>query len=115
MPASLIRYLQGDIEKRKGMAVSPQCDRDKVEIARSQLAFLERVVKPCYLTLQMLAPNAAGVALHICEGAKVHWESLLCPAGQKEQLPGILQGTKDPSNAFRKSSSELKLFELEDI
>ena len=98
------------------MPVSPQCDRDKVEIARSQLAFLERVVKPCYLTLQTLAPNAAGVALHIMEEARAHWESLLCPAGQKEKLPEILQGTKDLSNAgFRKSSSELKLFELEDL
>ncbi len=107
--------MQGDIEKQKGMPVSPQCDREKVEIARSQLAFLERVVKPCYLTLQMLAPNAAGIALHIVEGARAHWESLICPSGQKERLPEILQATKDPSNAFHKSSSELKLFELEDI
>lgn len=83
--------VQGDIEKERGLTVSPQCDRDKVEIARSQLAFLERVVRPCYVTLQMLAPNAAGEALGVIEAARAHWENLLCLPGQKEVLPRVLQ------------------------
>lgn len=112
----VVIQLQGDLEKERGLKVSPQCDREKVEIARSQLAFLERVVRPCYMTLQMLAPNAAGQALAIIEAARQHWETLLCPFGGKEVLPKALQHTKDPAYAnFHKSSSELKLFELEDV
>ena len=95
--------------------MSPQCDREKVEIARSQLAFLDRVVRPCYTTLQMLAPNSAGTALNIIEAARAHWETLLCPPGQKEKLPRVLQSTKDPASYVRKSSSDLKLFDLEDL
>lgn len=112
----ILVHMQGDIEKERGLPLSPQCDREKVEIARSQLAFLERVVRPCYATLQLLAPNSAGTALHIIEEACGYWENLLCQPGQKEKLPGILQATKDPTKAdFHKSSSDLKLFELEDV
>ena len=59
------------------MKISPQCDREQVNCARSQLLFLERVVKPCFGILKALAPNSASTALQHAENARKHWEELI--------------------------------------
>ena len=56
------------------MPVSVLCDRDKVEIPKSQLAFLTYVVKPTFEALKDLAPVTAGYALDNIEIAVQHWE-----------------------------------------
>ena len=66
----------GDLEREKWMLVSPLCDREKVEIGKSQLIFLERVVRPCYNALRGLAPNSAALALQYVDEACHHWEVL---------------------------------------
>lgn len=68
--------MQGDLEREKGMPVSPQCDREQVEIANSQIAFLERVVRPCYNALRLLAPTTAGMAIGIVDQASERWSRL---------------------------------------
>lgn len=68
--------VQGDIERERGMPISPQCDREKVETAKSQLVFLEHVVRPCYGVLELLAPNTASLALQLMDEASLHWERL---------------------------------------
>eukprot|EP00953_Heterococcus_sp_UTEX-ZZ885_P000672 881-Heterococcus_DN1.PRE.3 len=41
-------FLQGDEEKRRGLEVSPLCDRDTTGIADSQKGFINFLVKPLF-------------------------------------------------------------------
>ena len=66
--------MQGDAERKRGMPVSVLCDREKVEVPKSQLAFLTYVVKPTFEALEGLAPITAGYALNNIETAVRHWE-----------------------------------------
>lgn len=70
----VVAGMQGDAEKKRGMPVSPLCDRDKVEVPKSQLAFLTYVVKPTFEALKGLAPVTAGNALDNIDIAVRHWE-----------------------------------------
>lgn len=71
--------VQGDAEKKRGIPVSPLCDRDKVEVPKSQLAFLTYVVKPTFESLKGLAPVTAGKALDNIDIAVRHWEQQVVP------------------------------------
>lgn len=71
--------MQGDAEKKRGIPVSPLCDRDKVEVPKSQLAFLTYVVKPTFEALKGLAPVTAGNALDNIDIAVRHWEQQVVP------------------------------------
>ena len=82
-----------------GLPVSPLCDRERVEVAKSQLVFLERVVRPCYNALKLLAPNTAGLALQLVDEACQNWERLYAPPSQikqKEELPCATQAKQSP-------------------
>lgn len=72
-------FNQGDAEKKRGIPVSPLCDRDKVEVPKSQLAFLTYVVKPTFEALKGLAPVTAGNALDNIDIAVRHWEQQVVP------------------------------------
>ncbi len=37
--------------------------------------------------------------LQVIEEAREHWEGLLCPPGEVEKLPPILEGCKRPNSA----------------
>lgn len=67
-------FNQGDAERKRGMPVSALCDREKVEVPKSQLAFLTYVVKPTFESLKGLAPVTAGYALDNIDIAVQHWE-----------------------------------------
>lgn len=44
-------YRQGDIERKKGLPISPLCDRSQHNLAKSQIGFIEFVVKPAFAVL----------------------------------------------------------------
>ena len=54
--------------------MSPLCDRDRVDVPKSQLTFLEYVVRPCFEALRAFAPETAAVALRNIEAGRRHWE-----------------------------------------
>jgi hypothetical protein len=41
-------FLQGDEEKRRGLEVSPNCDRDNIAVADAQKGFINFLVKPLF-------------------------------------------------------------------
>jgi hypothetical protein len=51
-------FSQGDEEKRRGITVSPMCDRDSTNIPNMQLGFIDFVIAPYFLTLFMIFPTA---------------------------------------------------------
>ena len=50
-------FLQGDLEKKKGLAVSFGCDRNTVSLPSSQLGFIEAIVFPLYSVLNEYFPE----------------------------------------------------------
>ncbi|ORZ38093.1 hypothetical protein BCR44DRAFT_141090 [Catenaria anguillulae PL171] len=49
-------FRQGDTERRMGLDVSPFMDREKVNVASSQLGFIDFVVSPLFNAFNMYAP-----------------------------------------------------------
>lgn len=41
-------YAQGDLERMKGLAVSPLCDRRNHDLSKSQIGFIDFVVRPAF-------------------------------------------------------------------
>jgi hypothetical protein len=68
--------MQGDREREEGLSVSPLCDRQKVDVPKSQLTFLEYVVRPTFEALREFAPATAAAALGNIVTAKQHWERM---------------------------------------
>jgi cAMP-specific phosphodiesterase 4 len=50
-------FNQGDMEKKAGLAVSPLCDRNTVDISKSQIGFINFVVMPTYEVLLNVIPE----------------------------------------------------------
>ena len=51
-------FIQGDLEKNKGLPVSVNCDRDSTPVAASQIGFIRSVILPSYQALAMVLPHA---------------------------------------------------------
>jgi len=50
-------FLQGDLEKKKGLPVSFLCDRYTTNIPKSQIAFISNIAMPNFKILAMLSDN----------------------------------------------------------
>ncbi len=79
--------MQGDRERAEGLAVSPLCDRQKVDVPKSQLTFLEYVVRPTFEALRDFAPATSAAALRNIEAAKQHWEHMQQRAQKQSAAP----------------------------
>ena len=97
LPGSASAGLQGDLERSKGLPVSILCDRERNEVPKSQMTFLEYVVKPTFEAIQVLLPSGAAKALRNVEGGKQHWEQV---------VQGTSNGvTDDASNGIQAGSA----------
>ncbi|GMH40837.1 hypothetical protein BSKO_08741 [Bryopsis sp. KO-2023] len=69
-------FAQGDRERALDLPYSPLCNRDLVQIPKSQNTFLEYVVKPSFELLASVAPKSAALALsHVAKNIK-RWDDL---------------------------------------
>jgi hypothetical protein len=50
-------FQQGDDERKAGLAISPLCDRNTVDISKAQLGFINFVVLPTYELLLNVIPE----------------------------------------------------------
>ena len=55
--------------------MSPLCDRERVDVPKSQITFLDYVVAPCFEALRGLAPDTAAAALANIGAARAYWEA----------------------------------------
>ena len=67
--------------------MSPLCDRHKVDVPKSQLTFLEYVVRPTFEALGDFAPTTSAAALRNIEAAKQHREHMRQRAQQQSSAP----------------------------
>lgn len=99
-------YLQGDLEEKLGIAISPLCDRRKAdELPQAQCSFLEYIVLPLATEIRsclerQVAPQHSGgpmmepncTALYLMEGVISHanynlrcWKSMTSPPSPQRQ------------------------------
>ncbi|CAD7703794.1 unnamed protein product [Ostreobium quekettii] len=76
-------FAQGDKEASLGVACSPLCRRDHVQIPKSQATFLEFVAKPSLELLSQLAPKFGETALHHVAVNLAEWEARMKEDGAK--------------------------------
>merc|ERR1712228_687021 len=67
-------FSQGDEEKRRGLPVSPMCDRSTTNVPGSQIGFIQFIVQPTFEGLAALFPKAKEVCLFELESNKSAWE-----------------------------------------
>ncbi|CAD7700845.1 unnamed protein product [Ostreobium quekettii] len=70
-------FAQGDKEEKMGVARSPLCRRDHVQVPKSQSTFFEFIAKPSVELLSQLAPKFGEMALHHIAVNLAEWERLL--------------------------------------
>lgn len=66
-------FQQGDEEKRRGLPVSPLCDRVSTDRAESQIGFIEYVVMPAFKVMGKCIPRVEDVVLPIIEDNLDFW------------------------------------------
>lgn len=69
-------FSQGDIEKNKGLAISLLCDRECTNISKSQIGFINFIVKPTFECILNLIPEASFYMDNILSNYK-YYESLI--------------------------------------
>ena len=65
---------QEDVERSLGMAVSPVCDKDKVQVATAQLRFISYFLTPTLDAWQRVAPRFGALAKRMCERTTEAWK-----------------------------------------
>ena len=71
-------YRQGDVEKLRGMAVSPLMDRDKPGIESSQVGFFRYVLVPMFTSLAIRFPNTLPL-VHRAQANLQRWQEYKPP------------------------------------
>merc|ERR1712071_95962 len=67
-------FAQGDLERERGMPVSPNCDRDTTQRPDSQIGFIQYVVKPAYTVLAKVIPKTGETVLPVIESNLNYWK-----------------------------------------
>ena len=66
-------FRQGDTEKSLGLEISNLCDRNAVNIAKSQVGYLNFVIEPYYKTLSAIFPKME-YTLDEIDGNREYWK-----------------------------------------
>jgi hypothetical protein len=69
-------FKQGDKEKKQGLVPSMLCDRNSTPLEKSQLGFIDFVVKPLFGAYQKLSPELS-VCLELLAENRTHWNNQL--------------------------------------
>lgn len=75
------QFVQGDHERELGFAVSDSCDRGRSTISKSQIHFIEEVLKPCCSQISLLAPNFVNIIMPNVETSLEKWKAMGAPIG----------------------------------
>mmetsp|Transcript_15763 Transcript_15763/g.28507 ORF Transcript_15763/g.28507 Transcript_15763/m.28507 type:complete len:136 (-) Transcript_15763:87-494(-) len=67
-------FAQGDNERKLGLPISPNCDRNETKKPESQIGFINFVVKPAYEVLADIIPMVGENILPIIENNLMYWE-----------------------------------------
>lgn len=87
-------FNQGDLEKKNNLPISLLCDRESTNICKSQVGFINFVVKPTFTCLLNLIPEASFYMENIETNLK-YYEELLQKEEKKNALNSELKEIKE--------------------
>lgn len=79
-------YSQGDKEKDLGLTVSPLCDRENVDIVKSQIGFIDAVLFPLYEPLSKVLPNAKCVLTQLERSKSMYKKEMAARSSSQKSL-----------------------------
>ena len=68
-------YRQGDIERERGMPISPNFDRHSTHEAKCQLGFIAFIIEPTFRSVRKVLPHISEDLQFSLEGNKIMYES----------------------------------------
>ena len=69
-------FSQGDKEKELGLVPSPLCDRENVDIVKSQIGFIDAVLFPLYEPLSKVLPEVKSVLVQLKKSKSMYEKEL---------------------------------------
>ena len=69
-------FSQGDLEKKLGLPISMNCDRDKVLVPFAQIGFGKFVIRDLYMLLAKILPTGGGYLLSNFEENQKKWKAI---------------------------------------
>ena len=71
-------FIQGDLEKEKGIPISMYCDRSKTNIAKSQAGFIKNIVLSLFLTMNtiLVSTEIENICIIQLRANEIHWDTL---------------------------------------
>lgn len=101
-------FRQGDLEKEKGVEVSPMMDRENASIEKSQVGFIDFILHPLWETwADLVYPDAQEILDHLEENR--NWYQ-----SQIRESPSP-NPSKDGSNETKTNGDDLHDLTLEDL
>ena len=79
-------YSQGDKEKDLALTVSPLCDRENVDIVKSQIGFIDAVLFPLYEPLSKVLPNAKCVLTQLERSKSMYKKEMAARSSSQKSL-----------------------------
>jgi hypothetical protein len=73
-------FRQGDREKELGIPISPMMNREKPNVEKSQIGFMDYVINPLFKLWSQLIPDESQCCLDNIKFNRQHWESQLASA-----------------------------------
>jgi len=87
-------FVQGDSEKKLGLAVQPLNDRDKVNPAYSQVGFIEFFVAPFMIAIDKIMPPTEVIALQMFSNLDVwfnEWVRTMKPVPEENEQARVME------------------------
>lgn len=101
-------YEQGDMERKLGLPISQMMDRTQPAVEKSQIGFIDFIVKPLYKQFTMFCPEAE-ICLSNLQHNKEYWQSQIALMDQKSGLSSPSSAStpnlNSPSSPLNRSSS----------
>lgn len=101
-------FSQGDEERDLGLPISPNCDRNTVKPAESQVGFIKFVVEPAYEVLAMFVPYVQEYVLNCIHNNLAFWVEYM-DRGEERDLEASFRDDSNRMDSSRNLGSSRQL------
>ena len=100
-------YIQGDMEREAGLPVSPLMDREKPNVAKSQVGFIDFFIRPLFETWVKVVPESQECLDHVIRN-RMHYLSLSSSSSSSTSSSSTSSSTAAPAAAGSAQGDEKK-------
>ena len=78
-------FMQGDREKKEGLPISPLCDRHSTNIPKSQIGFMDFIVKPMFTAFCKFMPIFEEMCMPSLQKNRKYWSDKIPPEEAEQE------------------------------